>query len=405
MSFNPAAAGDYPRTYRAALWLRLLVSLVGAAFFALAGVLAFLLVGQARSPGALAALALLVIGVAAFGAWMTATMLRSRIVLTEDAVEVHGLIRVRRLARADIAGRRVVSLQYGQKLLVLSARDPRVRDLKISSSSVRTDAVWDAWIGAIPDLDARDAQALEAQVAANAELGRTPEERLARLGAAKKLANALNITTYAVAAWGYVYPQPYALAMLALGVLPWIAILLVAKSSGLMRIDSRRGDPRPTLAIPVIVPGLILVARAVMDVGVLDFERALIFAALVTALLAWAATMSDEATRARPWTGQLLLLLLVGYAYGYGAVVLGNSLPDSSPGENFRVTVLARHVSHGRHTSYHLRLDRWGPRSEPDDVTVSRDLYDQSPPGSTVCVHRGSGVLGISWYDVVGCGD
>lgn len=404
MSFNPTAASDYPRTYRAALWLRLAVSAVGAAFFVMAGALAFLLGGQARSPGALAGVALLVIGVAAFGAWMIAAMLRSKIVLTGDAVEVHGLIRVRRLAREGLAGRRVVSLQYGQKMLVLSAKDPRVRDFKISFSSLRTDAVWDAWIGALPDLDAQDAQALEAEVAANAELGQTPQERLARLGAAKKLANALNVTTYAVAAWGYIYPRPYALAVLALAVLPWIAILLVAKSSGLIRVDSRRGDPRPTLAIPVIIPGLVLLARAVTDVGVLDVERALIVAAMAAALLSWAAMTSDAAARARLWSAQLLLLLLLGCAYGYGAVVLGNSLLDSSPGENFRVGVLARHVSRGRNTSYHLTLDRWGPRTEPAEVRVTRDLYLQSPPGSTVCVHRGPGVLGISWYDVVGCG-
>jgi hypothetical protein len=404
MSLHPAADSDYPRTYRAALWLRLLVSAVGVACFALAGALAFLLGGQARSSGALAGVALLVLGAAAFGVWMIAVMLRSKIVLTGDAVEVHGLIRVRRLAREGLAGRRVVSLQYGQKLLVLSANDPRVRDLRISSSSIRTDAVWDAWIGTLPDLDARDAQALEAEVAANAELGQTPEERLARLGAAKKLANALNVTTYAVAAWGYIYPRPYALAMLALGVLPWIAILLVAKSSGLIRVDSRRGDPRPTLAIPVIIPGLVLMMRALMDVGVLDIERALIFAAMAAALLTWAAIMSDAAARARPWSALLLLLLLLGCAYGYGAVVLGDRLLDSSPGENFRVGVLARHVSRGRNTSYHLTLERWGPRTEPAEVRVSRDLYLQSPPGSTVCVHRGPGALGISWYDVFGCG-
>lgn len=395
-------ASDYPRTYRAARWVYLLTVPVGLAFCALGVALAWLLGSQTQSPGALAGVALLATAVAAFGALMMAATLRSRVVLSFDAVEVHGLIRVRRLARADIAGRRLLSLQYGQKMLVLCPKDPRVRALKIASS-MRTDAVWDAWVGALPDLDAQEAQALEAEVAANAELGQTPEERLARLGAARKLANALNLTTYAAAAWGYIYPRPYGLAVLALAVLPWAAILMVAKSSGLCRIDSRRGDPRPTLAIPMIIPGLVLLMRAVLDVGVLDIGRALIFAAVAAGLLTWAALMSDSAARERPWSA--LLLLLLGCAYGYGAVVLGDRLLDSAPGENFRVAVLARHVSRGRSTSYHLQLDRWGPRSEPDDVTVSGDLYAQSPPGSTVCVHRGPGALGISWYDVVGCGD
>jgi len=397
-----ALAPEYPRTYRAARWVYVLTIPVGLAFCGLGVALAFPLGGQAQSAGALAGVTLLAVAVAAFGAWMLAAMLRSKVVLTEDAVEVHGLVRVRRMARADIAGRRLLSLQYGQKVLLLCAKDPRVRDLRIASS-MRTDAVWDAWVRALPDLDAQEAQALEAQVAGNAELGQTPQDRLAHLGAAKKLANALNLTTYAVAAWGYFYPRPYGLAVLALAVLPWIAIAVVAKSAGLCRIDSRRGDPRPTLAIPVIIPGLVLLMRAVLDVGVLDIARALIYAAVAAALLTWAALMSDSAARERPWSA--LLLLLLGGAWGYGAVVLGDCLLDSAPGENFRVAVLAHHVSRGRNTSYHLQLDRWGPRSEPDDVTVSRDLYAQSPPGSTVCVHRGPGALGISWFDVVGCGD
>jgi hypothetical protein len=375
---------------------------VGLAFCGLGFALAFLLGGQAQSAGALAGVTLLAVAVAAFGAWMLAVMLRSKVVLTEDAVEVHGLVRVRRMARADIAGRRLLSMQYGQKVLLLCAKDPRVRDLKIASS-MRTDAVWDAWVRALPDLDAQEAQALEAEVAGNAELGQTPHERLARLGAAKKLAKALNFTTYAVAGWVYFYPRPYGLAVLAMGVLPWIAIAMVAKSAGLFRIDSRRGDPRPTLAIPLMIPGLVLLMRAVLDVGVLDIARALIYAAVAAALLTWAALMSDSAARERPWSAWPLLLL--GGAWGYGAVVLGDRLLDSAPGENFRVAVLAHHVSRGRNTSYHLQLDRWGPRSEPDDVTVSRDRYEQSPPGSTVCVHRGPGALGISWFDVVGCGD
>lgn len=397
----PASASDYPRTYGPALWVRMVAVVVGVAFGALALGMGWLLGRQAHSPGALAGVALLVTALGAFSAWMIAGTLRSKVVLTADGVEVHGVIRVRRLARADIAGRRLVSLQYGQKMLVLSARDPCVRELRISSA-IRTDAAWAAWVGGLPDLDAEDARALEVEVAANAELGQTPEERLARLGAARKRANALTYASYAVAAWGYLYPQPYWLAMLALGVLPWIAIVVVAGSSGLCRIDSRRGDPRPTLAIPVIVPGFVLLLRAVLDVGVLDVWRAVIFAAATAALLTWAALMSDASARARPWNA--LLLLALGCAYGYGAVVVADTLLDSSPGEVFRVAVLARHADRGRHTSYHLLLDRWGPRREPDDVTVSGALYAQAVPAGTVCVHRGPGALGISWYEVAACG-
>ncbi|HWZ62845.1 MAG TPA: hypothetical protein VNX02_07485 [Steroidobacteraceae bacterium] len=397
-------AGSYPRTYRLALWVYLLMVPVGLAICAAGVGLAFLLTRQQSSPAAMLGVVALVAVVGGFGAWLIASALRSKVVLREDAIEVHGVLRVRRLARAEIAGRRLQSLQYGQKMLLLEATDPATRALKLSSaSSLRTDAVWDAWMASLPDLDAQETQALEAEVAANPELGSTPEERLGRLAAARRLAQWTNYVTYAIAAWGYLYPRPYGAAVLALGVLPWVALVLVAKSTGLFRLDGRRADPRPSLMLPVIIPGLVLLVRAVSDVGVLDLERALIFAAVTAFVLGWAALRCDAAMRARPWNA--LRLMLLGCAYGYGTVVLANSQLDFAPGDEYRVAVLARHVSRGsRSTSYYLRLDRWGPRTGPADVRVSAQLYRDAQPGTTVCVHRGPGALGIPWYAVDLCG-
>lgn len=395
-------AGTYPRTYRLALWLSGLLLLLGVIACAGGVALAWLLIGQQASAGGVWLVVALAAVLGGFGAWLMASAVRSRVVLTDAAIEVHGVTRVRRLARTDIAGRRLQSVQYGQKLLILSARDRHVRDLKVSYSGLRTDAAWDAWMAALPDLDVQEAQALEAEVAANPELGTTPEERLGRLATGRKRAQWANYITYAVAAWGYIYPRPYAAAVLALVALPWVAIVLVAKSAGLYRIDARRGDPRPSLSVAVVAPGLVLLMRAVADVGVLDFERALMYAAAVAAVLGWAALMSDAAVRRHPWSA--VLLVLFGCAYGYGSVVLANSQLDLTPGETYQVEVLARHVSRGsRSTSYYLRLDRWGPRTAPADVRVSGQLYTDAPPGTTVCVHRGPGALGVSWYEVSLC--
>jgi len=85
--------------------------------------------------------------------------------------------------------------------------------------------------------------------------------------------------------------------------------------------------------------------------------------------------------------------------------VLANSELDGAAGERYRVEVLARHVSRGsRSTTYHLMLDGWGPRVDPGDVAVAREVYELAQPGTHVCVHRGPGALGISWFEVAWCG-
>lgn len=402
MSTPLVAAPDYPRTYRARLWARGLLIIVGC--LAIAGGVGLYL-QSARGPAASSAVMPLLLTMmlfVLFGACLLASVWRSKVVLTADAIEIHGLLTVRHLARSEIAGRRLLRVNYGQTVTAIVPNTAGAKTLKFSSSSMQTDSVLDSWLDALPDLDAKDTQASEAEIASNPELGQTPEERLERLARARKLAAAFNGVSFGVSMWGLFYPQPYAAAVLSAALLPWAAILLAAKSGGLYRLDTQRNDVRPNLAAAVFLPGLVLLMRAAQDVGVLDWQRALIYAALVAIVLCWAALMSDATLRAR--RPAALALLAFSCSYGYGAVVLGNAGLDHAPGKEYRVCVLGRHVSRGRSTSYYLTLSSWGPRSEPKDVSVSRSLYQRTPAGGIVCVLQGPGALDIAWYVVRACG-
>jgi hypothetical protein len=395
------AAGDFPRTYGAALWVQALVLPLGVLMLGLGALPVLITLRGSGTPLPLW-VSFVLAGVALFGLYLIGGALRYRIVLTTGAIEERGLLRVRRMARADIAGRRLLTVQYGQKLIVLCPRAPGAKQLKIARTGLRTDAAFDAWIASLPDLDAEEARAFEAQVAADPELGQTPGERLERLAAARKVAKGVNAVTYALLVWGWFYPHPYALPLLAAAVLPWVAIGLTAKSGGLYRLDTSRSDPRPNLSVAVVTPGFMLLMRAMNDVGVLDYPRALAYAAVAAVVLTWAAFKSDAGLRSRP--ASALLLLAVLCPYGFGVTVLGDSQLDHRPARDYRVEVLTRHVSRGsRSTTYHLLLDRWGPRANPNDVTVPRQLYEAAQPGSYVCVHQGPGLLDIPWFVVNPC--
>jgi hypothetical protein len=395
-----AAASDYPRTYLMRMWARGLMIIVGG--LALAGGAGLYLMCAHGPSGPAMPLLLVCVAFALFGACMVAAVWRSKVVLTADAIEVHGLFTVRRLARSEIAGRRLLSINYGQTLTELVPSAAGMKALKLSSSSMQTDSFLDSWLGTLPDLDAKEAQAAVAEIAADPELGQTPEERLARLARARKLASAFNAVAFITCLWGLLYPQPYAAAVFTAAILPWGAILLVARSGGLYRLDARRNEVRPNVAAGLYMPGFVLLLRAVDDVGVLDWQRTLIYGVLAAVVLCWAALMSDATLRTH--RASVLALFALSCAYGYGAVVLGNAGLDRAPGTEYRVAVLGRHVSRGsRSTTYYLSLAPWGPRREPKDVSVSRALYDRTPSGGVVCVRQGPGALGISWYVVDGC--
>jgi hypothetical protein len=385
-----------------ALWARVLVLGVGIAFAGGAIALA-LLVPRANPSGGAMGLVVASLPLALLGGYLLLGGLRARVVLSGDTIESYGAFTVRRLARSDILGRRLLRLQYGQTAVELVPREPGMRPLKLSRSGMRTDAALEAWLNSIPDLDVREAEAARAEVASDPELGQTPEQRLESLARAKKLANTFNGLTWGALIWGFFYPQPYAVALLVIALLPWAAMMLAAKSHGLYRLDGRRNDVRPNLAVAMYLPGLVLLMRAVQDVGVLDWQLGLTYAVLATFVIFWAALRSDPRLRQHKST-VLVLVCLMG-AYGYGAVVFGNSLLDTAAGQDYRVQVLAMHYSRGsKSTSYYLTLAPWGPRKEPGDVSVERGLYAATRPGAQVCIHQGPGALGIGWYVVNACG-
>jgi hypothetical protein len=92
------------------------------------------------------------------------------------------------------------------------------------------------------------------------------------------------------------------------------------------------------------------------------------------------------------WVRALVIVLGIGLlAMGALFVLLITSSASPAPGAMQRC---------GR---IHLMLDRWGPRTEPADVTVTRDVYLQAAPRGVVCVHTGPGALTIPWYVVRVC--
>ena len=110
---------------------------------------------------------------------------------------------------------------------------------------------------------------------------------------------------------------------------------------------------------------------------------------------------------ARPGFGQpvsfVILCAIAGAGLGYGAAALIDVRFDTSPPQTIRTTVSSMYVSRGRGASYYLRLPAWGPRTGPNSVSVSSDLYDRLNPGDPVCIDLRRGALSASWFVVHAC--
>jgi hypothetical protein len=353
-----------------------------------------------RASKADAALALIPIVFVGIGACLLVAIKAGRIALYEDAIELVELGRGKRRARRDeIAGMRIVPLQYGYQQYVFELRGGK-KPLKLTWVH-EIDPVLQSWLDAIPNLDAEDRAGAEAELLRSEALGADEDERVRTLNRARRVAYVLNGISVATCVWGWLYPRPYLVAIVALGVIPLVGIATFLGGRGRYSFDGNRNDPRPSLGVTVMCPGLVLALRAILDVQVLDWTRLLVGAA-VGGLTLVVAIAVGERTR-KFWVLALIAPIISGYPWG--ALCLANALLDRGLPEVFEVAVRGKHVSGGKQTSWELELDPWGPVLEPKDASVSEPLYDAVSVGDRVCVALYPGALGARWYDVGRCGE
>jgi hypothetical protein len=394
---EPAANSfQYPRTYRlTGGWMTLMVAF-GAA--ATAGGIAELWFASKPTTSS-SLMAFLVCSVfVIFGIYAILSALRSRLVLFADRVENHGVFSTRELRRDQILGRRF--LETRRRTLVLVPRDGD-RKLKVEPT-LRTDEAFREWMESLSDLDARDLKASQEEIAGGPEGSATREDRLQSLAGGKKLAQKLNIAAWVIAGWAWLYPRPYNLAITLLILMPWLAVILMARSEGLFHIDQRRNDAHPSLGPMFIMPGLILAVRALNDMHALEWKPALGLSIVIGSVL-WIFTAVKVDTDLRSRRVSLVILPFIMLAYGYGAGMEINALLDRSAPSVYSVHVMHKHISSGRHRTYDLLLEPWGPEAQSENISVSSSLYRSVTVGDRVCVALKPGALNIAWFAVHAC--
>jgi hypothetical protein len=387
---------DFPLEYRVNRGTRIVWA--GFAGFCVVASLLGVIIVWMRSPGDL--MAVLVLGGLFTGLSIPAALsqARSRVILTQDAIEVRGIVLAKRLARDAIRGWRWLPMQYGAPVRKVIPHDNAMPTLTVPQS-LETDAAFEAWFSSITNLDKDDFEESEKEYLAQASGSQTQKRQ--QLDEAKRNVRFLNYATYAVCAWVFFHPQPYRLAVSSVAILPLIAIALVAFGGPAYAFNAKKADARADASVAAFLPTMALFLRALFDVSVLDQEKILWMSA-AGALAGAGLVIALVSSTRKPWYTPLLLLLLTG-SYAYGAEALANRELDTSEPEVFQTQVLDHHISRGKTTTYHLELGAWGPRTVRDEVDVNREYYERTAVGSPVCVYLWRGALGVRWFEVWDC--
>lgn len=399
---SPAMSGpSFPRTYRMRPLARYILVVLG---LAIAGVSAFgcwyfsTSPEYAGKPGQWGLVGIC-IGFVLLGACCALWVSMSRVVLHGDSIESIGPIASSRLRNEDILGYRVMQQQNAPPDWVLIPQPGQGKLIRVNQS-MGVDELFFQWLGAFPDLDARDRAEAEQELKTDTTLGDTDEERLRNLARARRIAKALSAASFILLVWAF-FPRPYLVVIGLLMALPLACIAIAYQSRGLFRLDEQKNDPRPNVAYPFIMPGFLLMLRAVVDFDYVD-GGTLAGWSILAGLVVWVLAMSaDPKSVQNKFTRFALLFCLM--AYGYGATATANCAFDNAPARYFPTRVIEKHVETGRTTSYKMTIAPWGPYKENDEVTVLYPFYQRVQTGDTVCAYLRPGVLKVSWYVVADC--
>lgn len=336
------------------------------------------------------------------GVYQIGDVLRYRVTLRSDAIELTNLFGTRRLARADIGSRKIEDRDRSISKLVLTPNRKGLRRLKIHLV-LTTDQAFEAWMADIPDSEFEKLAKHAQEILDDAALGGSPAERLQNLERRRKTAFVATLATLILGAYGMFDPHPYALVLFLLALFPWAAMLLTAhwrRSYGI----TGDNEFHPHLMVPLLMPGAVLGLRAVLDVHDLNDLPLVLPTFTIAAIMSFCVGLALGARGRTRWVYLLLFMPLMAF-YGYGSVALANARLDPAQAQVFQTTVQNRSVQvTARHTDWNLQLAPWGPRKEAIITPVAHALFEETKIGDQVCVALHGGAFGIPWFEVTKCG-
>ena len=335
------------------------------------------------------------ISMTVLGLYSAVAVLREKVVLTPDAIELIGIIKTTRVRRDEISGYRFMSVQ-GINYIELTPNDPKQRKIKVTILCL-PDEEFSNWFKGVENFNQKEYAASLRKIEQNPALGETPLARIDNNSRARKIAQSLNAALYAEGAWALFYPHPYMLMVVVIAATPWIAIGLCYKYGDSFAInDPGINSAEADLTRLLFLPGVLLSIRALVDVMLLDWAQ-LVFPSIIGGLIimACAARVSPGL---RSSIGKLVFVALLQVVYVGSVMTIVNVKLDGTPPENFKVTVLSKHQTTGKGPKLFFTISPWGSIKTNSEIPVSCDLYKQTSTGDIISIQLHAGSLGLPWY-------
>jgi len=320
-----------------------------------------------------------------------------KVVIEDDRIYSKSTLSNRQLLLSEIQGFRI-----NNNYIIIQPTTKEKKRIKISTYFGKTDELIEWLASQNPDLDLLNAEQEKEEILNDQSLGETVQQRESKLIQAHKTAKILNWVGGIVGIWTWFWAYPYEYAIVLSIVIPVIALIILKFSGGLIRFDEKNGSAYPTIAYAFLAPSLGLFMRAITDFNIFNYEKVwlptiLIAVVIMVVLLIGNKEFSFE--KATDWAA-VIVTSFIAFAYGFGTIITINCLYDNSEPKLFTPKILEKRISSGKSTTYYFKLTPWGVQKETEEVSVSKELYNQVNKNDVVNLYYLNGLLEIPWFTV-----
>jgi hypothetical protein len=324
--------------------------------------------------------------------------IKGRLIIKDDSISRLNIFGTRTLALQEIKGYRT----DGNYIHIIS-NSKNKKSIKITAYIERSDQVLDWLNNNFLELDSYEAIQEEKQILADSQFGINQQTREYRLNEARRIVKYINIAGVVACVWLWFYPKPYLLCLSVGMIIPAIAFGSLFIYRGLIRFDEQKNSAQPSIIYGFIGCSGALLIRAVMDYEILEYTFLLVTISLLSVSLTGLfifITKEIKFTKIVDYFSVLSVTVMI-LTYSFGTFVISNCLFDKSDPEIFNTTVVGKETSSGKSTTYYLTVEPWGPRTETEKVSVTKDEYEKTDKGDKVDIHLRPGLLKIPWFYVV----
>lgn len=323
--------------------------------------------------------------------------LKRKIFVYDDRIVHTNLFRTRELSLIDIKGCRI-----GQKVINIIPNNSSYSKITINNYiDYAGSGELTKWLReSFTDLDQVDYQTDLQSIQNDNRLGITEADRKSTINKARITAIIYNVIGAVFLILFFVFKKSPVFDA-ALLIYPFIAVVIIITSKGLIKLFAKPRTPYYTIWIGTFGAIIPMFIKSAADYSILEFNHfwlPFIIAALALGMLI---KLSDPNNSATTIGAPLIFIsLIIGCLYGFSFVTLTNCDFDRSTEKLFIATVLDHSITHNKGTHYHIVISPWGPKSNTGNIDVSESEYFQEPVGSIVNVHLKKGLLNIPWYTV-----